>query len=196
MSVHSAVEWPGGAGHLDIEPTLRVVGGSAHRRLGGSRPGSHSDVRPVRSAVQVASDLTRHAVVLTVESSPVSHRELVVGPASKRLRRRPVASLRAPAGRLVDVAAVEWKGVDLAIKVAAVVLAIMIAAVLGVMFSGGGSISVGGHAVVQVGDSLWSVASSIPDVPSVEAAVVDIRELNGLSSDTLEAGQSLTLPRY
>ena len=49
---------------------------------------------------------------------------------------------------------------------------------------------------VQTGDTLWSIASSLPGAPSVDAAVADLRDLNGLTTDFLQSGQILHLPSY
>ena len=50
--------------------------------------------------------------------------------------------------------------------------------------------------VVQPGDSLYSIAASLPDAPSPTQAAEDIRFLNSLESDNLRVGQTLILPEY
>ena len=50
--------------------------------------------------------------------------------------------------------------------------------------------------IVQSGDSLYSIGSSIPGAPSTVQAVEDIRSLNALNSDMLYAGQKLIVPEY
>lgn len=50
--------------------------------------------------------------------------------------------------------------------------------------------------IVQPGDSLYSIAASVPDAPSLTLTVDDIRSLNALDSDVLQAGQQLILPEY
>ena len=50
--------------------------------------------------------------------------------------------------------------------------------------------------VVQPGDSLYSIAASLPDAPSPAQAAEDIRFLNALEGDNLQVGQTLILPEY
>lgn len=49
---------------------------------------------------------------------------------------------------------------------------------------------------VNSGDTLSSIAASIPGVPSQATGVADIKELNGLSTDAIRPGQQLRVPRY
>jgi LysM repeat protein len=49
---------------------------------------------------------------------------------------------------------------------------------------------------VQSGDTLWSIAADIPGAPDTTTAIVDLRELNNLSSDYLHVGQVIKLPKY
>lgn len=49
---------------------------------------------------------------------------------------------------------------------------------------------------VQPGDSLYSIATSLPHAPPPNVVVADIRSLNTLENDTLYAGQKLLLPEY
>ncbi len=85
---------------------------------------------------------------------------------------------------------------DLAIRIAGFVLAVMVCFVVGLALLEYSGVDSGGRVVVQTGDTLWTVAMSVPEAPSIMAAVEDIKELNGLRSDTLSAGQDLILPRY
>ena len=85
---------------------------------------------------------------------------------------------------------------DLTIRVAGFVFATMVFFVIGVALVNYSEVESGGRVVVQTGDTLWSVAMSVPEVPSITAAIEDIKELNGLQSDTLSVGQDLIIPRY
>ena len=49
---------------------------------------------------------------------------------------------------------------------------------------------------VQSGDSLYSIGARVPNAPSPAQVVEDIRSLNALDSDVLQAGQKLILPQY
>ncbi len=49
---------------------------------------------------------------------------------------------------------------------------------------------------VQAGDSVWSIAASIPNAPDISTAVSDIQDLNGIGGDYLTPGQMLSLPAY
>jgi nucleoid-associated protein YgaU len=48
--------------------------------------------------------------------------------------------------------------------------------------------------VVQPGDTLWSIATSLDGDGDVRAVVDQIQELNGLNGATLVPGQTLLLP--
>jgi LysM repeat protein len=48
--------------------------------------------------------------------------------------------------------------------------------------------------VVQPGDTLWSVATSLDGDGDVRAVVDEIQQLNGLDSEVLLPGQTLLLP--
>lgn len=159
---------------------------SIHEIVGAARNAAVPERGPAIRLVRDVAGADRRTVlrVVPAASSLESRSGLPQAP-------RPVA-----AGRLALVDAVGWRGVDLAIRVAAAVLVVLIVAVVAVVLGSGASIPVGDEIVVQVGDTLWSLASSIPEAPSVGTAVADIQELNGLGSDSLSAGQSLVLPRY
>ncbi|MFT3943132.1 MAG: LysM peptidoglycan-binding domain-containing protein [Ancrocorticia sp.] len=85
---------------------------------------------------------------------------------------------------------------DMAIRVVGFALAAMVCFVVGLALMDFSSVEPGGSLLVQPGDTLWSVATLVPEAPSVSAAVEDIKELNGLRSDILNVGQGLILPRY
>ena len=50
--------------------------------------------------------------------------------------------------------------------------------------------------VVQPGDSLYSIAASLPEAPSIERAIDDMRSINALPSDNLAVGQRILVPEY
>ncbi len=85
---------------------------------------------------------------------------------------------------------------DVTIRAAGFVLAAMVCFVIGLLLMDYSAVEGGESVVVQAGDTLWSVAMSVPAAPSVSAAVEDIKELNDLNSDILSVGQDLILPRY
>ena len=85
---------------------------------------------------------------------------------------------------------------DLSIRAAGFVLAAMVCFVVGLALMNYSAVERGESVVVQAGDTLWSVAVSVPEAPSVSAAMEDIKELNDLRSDVLNVGQGLILPRY
>src|SRR4051812_40060941 len=78
-------------------------------------------------------------------------------------------------------------------------LATAVAAVswLGPLFgAGGGNLRLVGESsvVVQPGDTLWSIASSLDSGGDVRAVVDEIQELNGLRTSALRPGQILLVP--
>lgn len=148
--------------------------------------------------------------VVSTRSPKVSALRLVTSENVEQLRRE-LASHRAgetaPPGRKCVKAGVlrqqpspkslaSFGLLDLTIRAAGFVLAAMVCFVIGVLLMDYSAVDRGGSVVVQTGDTLWSVAMSVPEAPSVSAAVEDIKELNGLSSDILNVGQDLILPRY
>lgn len=52
----------------------------------------------------------------------------------------------------------------------------------------------GATVVVQPGDTLWAIAAAHYPSDDVRGRVADIERLNGLSSPTIEAGETLRLP--
>ena len=148
--------------------------------------------------------------VVSTRSPKVSALRLVTSEDVERLRRE-LASRRAgestPPGRKGVSAGVvrqqpspkpfaSFGLLDMTIRAAGFVLAAMVCFVIGVLLMDYSAVDRGGSVVVQTGDTLWSVAMTVPEAPSVSAAVEDIKELNGLSSDILNVGQDLILPRY
>lgn len=148
--------------------------------------------------------------VVSAKSPKVSALRLVTSEDIERLRKE-LASRRA-----VEIVPLGEKGVatgafyrqpstkpfvssgllDLAIRASGFVLAAMVCFVIGMLLMEYSTVDRGESVVVQTGDTLWSVAMSVPEAPSVSSAVEDIKELNGLSSDILNVGQDLVLPRY
>jgi nucleoid-associated protein YgaU len=64
------------------------------------------------------------------------------------------------------------------------------------LFSGGTEVRLAGESsvVVQSGDSLWSIATSVAGEGDVRAVVAEILQVNGLDSVELTPGQVLRLP--
>lgn len=50
--------------------------------------------------------------------------------------------------------------------------------------------------VVQPGDTLWSIAARYAPGPDPFGTIEQIRQLNGLDGYTLQAGETLVLPRH
>ena len=50
--------------------------------------------------------------------------------------------------------------------------------------------------VVQPGDTLWQIARDLDPAADPRATMARLRELNGLSGDTLAAGQALLVPAH
>ncbi|HVD29741.1 MAG TPA: LysM peptidoglycan-binding domain-containing protein [Mycobacteriales bacterium] len=68
---------------------------------------------------------------------------------------------------------------------------------VGPLLGGGGSalrLAGDSSVVVQQGDTLWSIASSLDGDRDVRAVVDEIQELNGLRSAEVRPGQILLLP--
>jgi nucleoid-associated protein YgaU len=82
----------------------------------------------------------------------------------------------------------------------AVVLALGCGVALGswldTMVGGGADLRLAGEStvVVQSGDTLWSIASSVAGDDDVRAVVDQIQRVNGLAGSALEPGQVLRLP--
>jgi nucleoid-associated protein YgaU len=82
----------------------------------------------------------------------------------------------------------------------AIVLALGCGVALGswldTMVGGGADLRLAGETtvVVQSGDTLWSIASSVAGDDDVRAVIDRIRQVNGLSGSALEPGQVLHLP--
>ena len=130
-----------------------------------TRPSGAAPARPGRSAVPVGPG-----------SRPVQRRRPAPGaPARLRMTRR--------ARRLVVVLALAG-GVG-------------VAAVTGSLLgsdSGGLHLAGDERVVVESGDTLWSIASSVGGDADVRAVVDEIQRLNGLESADLVPGQVLLLP--
>ena len=83
-------------------------------------------------------------------------------------------------------------GVRVALTIAVTLLLASFAMIVGTTFLETGMATV----TVQGGDSLASIAASIPGVPDISTGVADIVNLNGLSSHNLVPGQVLEIPGY
>ncbi len=88
------------------------------------------------------------------------------------------------------------RGLKIAVMSAVVVLALAVLIVVGLAVGSFFFSMPADSFTVQTGDTLWSIASSLPGAPSVDAAVADLRDLNGLTTDFLQSGQILHLPSY
>jgi nucleoid-associated protein YgaU len=84
------------------------------------------------------------------------------------------------------------------VAVLALAAGVGLTALVGGALQGGdrGAIHLAGQSsvVVQPGDTLWSIASSLAGEQDVREVVARIREVNGLSRSDLAAGQVLRLP--
>ena len=103
------------------------------------------------------------------------------------LRLVPARSVTVPSGDVTEKALLV--GVKLLVFLILMVVASIVGLLLGNVFAPQELV-----VVVQPGDSLYSIASDISDISSVDRTVDDIRSLNGLATDTLYVGQKLVLP--
>ncbi|MGJ9529821.1 LysM peptidoglycan-binding domain-containing protein [Actinotignum sp. GS-2025a] len=83
-------------------------------------------------------------------------------------------------------------GVRVALTIAVTLLLASFAMIVGTTFLETGMATV----TVQGGDTLASIAASIPGVPDISTGVADIVNLNGLASHDLVPGQVLEIPGY
>ncbi|MFG6285508.1 LysM peptidoglycan-binding domain-containing protein [Actinotignum schaalii] len=83
-------------------------------------------------------------------------------------------------------------GVRVALTIAVTLLLASFAMIVGTTFLETGMATV----TVQGGDTLASIAASIPGVPDISTGVADIVNLNGLVSHDLVPGQVLEIPGY
>lgn len=88
------------------------------------------------------------------------------------------------------------KVLTLVVKALSALLLVAVLAVAGLMVGSLFLASPGDVLVVQPGDTLWSIASTVTNAPDISAVVADIRDLNNLGSDALTVGQSIELPAY
>jgi len=88
------------------------------------------------------------------------------------------------------------KVLTLVVKALSALLLVAVLAVAGLMVGSLFLASPGDVLVVQPGDTLWSIASTVTNAPDPSAVVADIRDLNNLGSDALTVGQSIELPAY
>jgi nucleoid-associated protein YgaU len=82
------------------------------------------------------------------------------------------------------------------VTVLALALGVALAAVLGAAVDGGGGLRLAGEStvVVQPGDTVWGIASSVSGDEDVRAVVYEIQHLNHLGDAPLVPGQILRLP--
>ena len=148
---------------------------SRHRpsRVGVCRPPA-SPARPSGLGRRVAARPLGRGVPPRAAGGmrPTPHR---TRPAPLRLTRR-ARRLAAVLGLAVGVALGSWLG-----------------PLLG---AGGGDLRLAGESavVVQSGDTLWSIASSLDPDGDVRALIDEIQELNGLRGSDLRPGQTLLVP--
>ncbi len=134
--------------------------------------------------------------LVTSEDVERVRRELAARQATEDRLRKEKASVGGANRQIVGGMSVRPSLLDLSIRVAGFVLAAMVCFVVGLALMNYSAVERGESVVVQAGDTLWSVAVSVPEAPSVSAAMEDIKELNDLRSDVLNVGQGLILPRY
>lgn len=135
--------------------------------------------------------------LVTSEDVERVRRELAARQATEdRLRKEKASIGGAHRRQVVRGTSVRPSLLDLSIRAAGFVLAAMVCFVVGLALMNYSAVERGESVVVQAGDTLWSVAVSVPEAPSVSAAMEDIKELNDLRSDVLNVGQGLILPRY
>jgi nucleoid-associated protein YgaU len=106
-------------------------------------------------------------------------------------RRRPTAAGRRPSARL----RLTQRARRLAVVVA-LGAGVALGSWLDTMLSDAPDLRLAGESavVVQSGDTLWSIASSVAGDDDVRAVVDAIQRVNGLSGSELEPGQVLQLP--
>lgn len=158
------------------QPRFRLVSGSAvpaenpHEPSWGSRPG--------QPALHVVPDLP-YEVAAPHEHGRTAQRTLAQRNAVQHAASDPIAY-----------------GLVWAIRAAIAIAAMLALAVIGLAIGSLFPITGSNSWTVQSGDTLWSIAADIPGAPDTTTAIVDLRELNNLSSDYLHVGQVIKLPKY
>jgi|SRR4051812_18646287 cell division protein YceG involved in septum cleavage len=87
-------------------------------------------------------------------------------------------------------------------RVVVVVVALLVAFAVGVFVTAAGSVATQHPGtpeptrIVQVGsgDTLWGIATELADGGDVRAMIEEIKQLNALGSEALQAGQRLVVP--
>ena len=87
-------------------------------------------------------------------------------------------------------------------RVVVVLAALLVAFAIGVFVTAAGSVATQSPGtaeptrIVQVGsgDTLWGIASQLADGGDVRAMIEEIKQLNALDSEALQAGQRLVVP--
>ncbi|MBS5748599.1 MULTISPECIES: LysM peptidoglycan-binding domain-containing protein [Actinotignum] len=186
-------------------PKLRVVGEhpAARQELrgeemrcgedrGDARPGVLGDARGGASvtALRVVQARRRwNTPALGAVRRPVAFApQSIARSATQRAEPAAVRSRTAPAS--LDV--IVRMGVRVALTIAVTLLLASFAMIVGTTFLETGMATV----TVQGGDTLASIAASIPGVPDISTGVADIVNLNGLASHDLVPGQVLEIPGY
>jgi nucleoid-associated protein YgaU len=181
----------GGAG--PERPPLAYPSRRSPSRVGVCRPPAPPS-HPVRRAVSPEDSR------VVADGQLDAHRR--PGPSRRPAASRPVPSRRAVASRPAPHprASVRLRPTRRARRLA-VVLAlaggVAVGSWVGPLLGGGGSalrLAGDSSVVVQQGDTLWSIASSLDGDRDVRAVVDEIQELNGLRGADVRPGQILLLP--
>jgi nucleoid-associated protein YgaU len=151
-----------------------------------ARPGRHEAHRPGRA---IDAPLTAASPRPRPSSRPAPSR-------------RPMPEGRSTAGRRPDPRASAPARLRLTRRARRLVVVVSLATCvaagswLGQLIGDGGDLRLAGQSsvVVQSGDSLWSIASSMDGDGDVRALVDEIQELNGLRDAAIRPGQTLLLP--
>ena len=183
-------------------PKLRVVGehpAAVYRELRGEEVRCGDDCGDARGSVRGGASVTALRVVqarrrwntpaLGAVRRPVAFApQSIARSATQRAEPAAVRSRTAPAS--LDV--IVRMGVRVALTIAVTLLLASFAMIVGTTFLETGMATV----TVQGGDTLASIAASIPGVPDISTGVADIVNLNGLVSHDLVPGQVLEIPGY
>jgi nucleoid-associated protein YgaU len=184
---------PDSGGASPARPPLAYPSRRSPSRVGVCRPPAPPS-HPVRRAVSPEDSR------VVADGQLDAHRR--PGPSRRPAASRPVPSRRAVASRPAPDprASVRLRPTRRARRLA-VVLAlaggVAVGSWVGPLLGGGGSalrLAGDSSVVVQQGDTLWSIASSLDGDRDVRAVVDEIQELNGLRGADVRPGQILLLP--
>ncbi|MCF2705699.1 LysM peptidoglycan-binding domain-containing protein [Arcanobacterium haemolyticum] len=173
-SAASAASAPSAAS-ADLAGRLRVV----KPRVEGNWPAVRYARRPMAPYRRVGE----HEVRVDGRAGGMNSAQATARPA--RAVRSARAVLPATSARLDTV---------LRVAVSALVVSVLVVVglVIGSHFVGSAPASL----TVQAGDTLWSIAASVPGAPDVATVIEDIQALNGIGADSINVGQVLKLPTY